>query len=255
MSDRARDLFAKKYWEGPPSWPCPRCFYGSLVKLDGSQPDRQHGWSKDSEGHPAWEPHWDQGVFAWDLQCSILECQHRVVATGTYFVDFDFDYTSDSPTEIWRAFYTPTAFSEAPPIFTIGSYLPESIAKSTTEAFALFWIDRASCLNKIRQCIEQLLTSRKIPRFTTTKGKKKPLPLHTRIEKFTEKNSKAGEALMALKWLGNEGSHANRSNSAIDKDQVIKAFQILEHALEIVFDPRKTEIGKTVKNINKKKGL
>ena len=60
---------------------------------------------------------------------------------------------------------------------------------------------------------------------------------------------------MALKWLGNEGSHSSKKSKVIERSQLLEALDILEYVLEAIFDSRSKKIAKAARTINKKKGL
>ena len=82
------------------------------------------------------------------------------------------------------------------------------------------------------------------------KGKFDALTLHARLERFAAKNQQVGEHLLAIKWLGNSGSHA----SELTKHDVMDAFELLEHALEEIYDSKTSRLNTLSASINKKKG-
>lgn len=57
--------------------------------------------------------------------------------------------------------------------------------------------------------------------------------LHKRIERFKIKNPEQAESLMAIKWIGNSGSHTNRS---LTKDDILDSFEILEHVTTKLYE-------------------
>lgn len=250
-----RELFSKRSWNHPPSWPCPKCDSGFLVAIETKKEDFEHGWSSDAHMHEAWDPDWIEGVFFQTLQCKQVACRHFVVVTGKTYVDWDIQDTPEGPSQVYLTFYEPTAFSQAPPIFEIGRSVPQSIHPLILSAFNIFWVDSSSCLNKIRSCIEEILTDKKVPRFSRSNGRMRPLMLHTRVEKFKETHPEVGDFLMALKWLGNEGSHHPGGISKVERSAVLDAFEILEHVLGLVYDSRSKGLKSKARKINKKRGL
>lgn len=56
---------------------------------------------------------------------------------------------------------------------------------------------------------------------------------------------------MAVKWLGNAGSHSGNTVSA---DDVLDAYELMEKLLTEVFDEESKKIMALAKDINKKKG-
>jgi hypothetical protein len=76
------------------------------------------------------------------------------------------------------------------------------------------------------------------------------LTLHERIERFRRDDVAAGRALMAVKWIGNEGSHGGR----LDKKDLLDGFELLEHALSEVFGRRSKRLAAIERRITRRKG-
>ena len=58
--------------------------------------------------------------------------------------------------------------------------------------------------------------------------------------------------LLAIKWIGNEGSHPEKS---LTKNDVIDLYEILEHVLSELFENKSKTILAKAKKINKAKGI
>ncbi len=58
------------------------------------------------------------------------------------------------------------------------------------------------------------------------------------------------EFLLAIKWLGNAGSHPD----IITTDDVMDTYEIMEHVLENIYENKEKNIRKIAKRINKRKG-
>ena len=78
----------------------------------------------------------------------------------------------------------------------------------------------------------------------------KPIFLHKRIEEFQLADRENGDVLLAAKWLGNSGSHAG----AIERDDVLDAFEMIEFVLENRYGTAKAELMAKVKAVNESKG-
>lgn len=101
--------------------------------------------------------------------------------------------------------------------------------------------------------IENRLTAKGVPRTSINqKPKRERLGAHKRIERLKQSHREAGEALMAVKWIGNEGSHEDGELSALD---VIDGAEFLEHALALIYDHKKKALLRRVKAVNKAKGV
>ena len=59
-----------------------------------------------------------------------------------------------------------------------------------------------------------------------------------------------GNQLMAIKWIGNDGSHYKK----ITKEDILDAFKILEYCLNKIYVKEEEEIKKLAKKINTIKG-
>lgn len=59
------------------------------------------------------------------------------------------------------------------------------------------------------------------------------------------------ELFLAIKWLGNAGSHSNKE---ITIDDVLDAYEIMETVLKELFEYKKDTVKKLAKKIIKKQG-
>ena len=95
------------------------------------------------------------------------------------------------------------------------------------------------------------MTDQRIPRTTINKRRKRvSIPLHTRIEKFSEKKKKLSEYIMAIKWLGNAGSHAE----GVPRDELSNAFELVEAVLEEIYEGTHRRLSAYSKKVIKRKG-
>ena len=121
------------------------------------------------------------------------------------------------------------------------------------EIFSLFWANSAACANSMRKLIEEVLTDKKIKRYNRVSGRLKPLNLHDRILLFKNKYPKysdISDKLLAVKWIGNSGSH----ELEVDEDRILDALEILEYALvELYGESDHERIKNLTKDVNKKK--
>src|SRR5207248_10480829 len=94
--------------------------------------------------------------------------------------------------------------------------------------------------NHIRSCVEKLLDHLEEP---------KARDLHQRIENYKKRDEQRGTALLAVKWVGNAGSHADD----ISRDDVYDAFDIIEAVLKDVFSRDYSKVAQSVDAINKRR--
>jgi hypothetical protein len=140
-----------------------------------------------------------------------------------------------------------------PPLhfFSLPKRCPPAVSVELTACFRLVWMDVNAAANRVRAAVERLMDHLKIPTKRKNKnGKFDRLSLHKRIEEFRKKEPVLGDALLAVKWLGNSGSHGNE----LRREDLFDAFKILDHVLDVVLVQRGRAVAKLAREINKRKG-
>jgi hypothetical protein len=197
-----------------------------------------------------WPWEFDTGRFVCLLQCTKPGCLESCAVSGNYRVDEE--YIADG-----RRLYAsgrPTSITPPPPMIYIPKGCPKPIRQEVLAAFALFWLDHSSSLNRIRNAIELLLTEMRVKRH----GKKEGggwtrLALDSRIQVLRSKKpalSGLCDRLLAVKHLGNAGSHPG----AVHIDDVFDGLDILEQVLNDLYTNHASALAKMVKQINQRKG-
>jgi hypothetical protein len=59
------------------------------------------------------------------------------------------------------------------------------------------------------------------------------------------------DMILAIKWLGNAGSHGH---SEVTIDDAIDAYELTEHILKEIYEPKAKKLKALAKKVNKKKG-
>jgi Domain of unknown function (DUF4145) len=242
------------------NWQCPTCEVGMLKLNADSFILEETEDSKKSRGHEAWEPDWIKKNICGLLKCDNQNCKDIISIIGKIRVDL-FD---DGEEQTFEEAITPIIIEPAPHIIKIPGKCSKEIRDILKKAFSLYWYDIPSCANKIRNIVELLLDTKKINRKKDVFNKKKDkkirisIPLHERIllfgAKFGGKEPKMAEVanvLLAIKWIGNDGSH---SANNLNKDALLDGFKLLEFVFEELLDERMKKISKIYKTINKHKG-
>jgi hypothetical protein len=238
--------------DNTPGWICPACEKGILEIKKDSFHSGETVLSRAAQAHIAWEPDWIDYVYTCVLICSNGKCKEFIVNSGTGGVSWD--YVQDENGELsqeYQDIYLPKYFVPHLNLFHIPNDCPESVKKPLKESFKIFFSSPNASANNIRAAIEELLTDLKIKRFSTSKGKRRPLSLHQRIDLLPDKYSTIKNTMFAIKWLGNAGSHGH---SEVTKDDVMDAFELTEHILEEIYEPKTKKIEALAKKINKHKG-
>lgn len=219
--------------------PCPTCKIGSLEVPQNDRLLHETAESKELNNYSGY-PCTDY-IFSIHLKCN--SCGERVAVSGFRSEE---NFPSDEEFGL-QSSINPVSFFPAPYIIDIPSSCPKSVHSVLKESFRLYWVDVSSCANKIRIVIELLFDELNVISITI-QGKK--LTLHKRIEEFQKMNPKVGEILLAIKWIGNEGSHL----SELKKMDVLDAYELLEYALELLFDDKEKRLLTLTQEINANKG-
>jgi Domain of unknown function (DUF4145) len=181
-----------------------------------------------------------------------LECQESCAVSGNY----DTHEYGDEDGAHWCDRGHPTLITPPPPMIHIPEDCPQPIREELTASFGLFWSDLASCLNHIRNTLELVLDELKVPKSALSKkdNTRHQLTLHNRIKKLESNRPKLKELcerMMAVKHLGNVGSHPGM---VVRDWDVFDGLDILERLLQDIDSGHPGQLARVVKQINKRKG-
>lgn len=235
-----------------PRWVCPTCGKDTLkIKKDTFNSVETSG-SRKAHGDEEWEPQWTEYVYSCLLVCSNEVCKDVVANSGEGFVDLDVDYDENGqPEQKWGTFFRPKYFYPHLKLFSLPEGVPKDVVEEINQSFELFFCNPPSASNHIRIALENLLTYMKVKRYETRNGKKIFLNLHKRIDLIPLKYQSLKDFCLAIKWLGNAGSHSDKK---ITLDDVMDAYEIMDEVLRGLFEKKQEHIKKLVKTINKTKG-
>ncbi|MDO7853586.1 DUF4145 domain-containing protein [Hymenobacter convexus] len=240
-----------------PEWFCPYCGKESLKGDKSNFKSFESIQSKYERANDNWEPDWIEGIFCGLLKCSNVRCKEQVVVSGRMAVEDFYDLDEEMQSHYNTEVLYPLFFVPAVPLFRVSKDVPKQIAAAVTEVFSVFWHDKSSCGNKIRRVIELIVDDKKVTKtYIDKKRKRREYTLHARIELFgkrgkTAQEQKSAELLMAIKWIGNSGSH---SNVVLQQNDILDGLEILSHVLELLYDKEHLRIYKLSKEYIKSKG-
>lgn len=250
MDRRALKIPFKR--ENTPDWYCPRCKKGLLRFVEGQFHAGERKHSKDAHDHEAWDPDWIEYVYTGLLRCTNENCGEYVANTGTGGVGIDFEMGDDGePEQTWGDYFRPKYFEPPLHLIDLPGGCPKSVSEPLSESFRLFFSSPPAASNNVRIALEALLTELGVKRFNTKNGKRIFLNLHSRISLLPEKYSELADLLIAVKWLGNAGSHAD---SPVTIDDVMDAYELIDHVLQELYTQKAKKAKALAKLINKKKG-
>lgn len=189
-----------------------------------------------------------EGTFSGWLRCA--GCDERVAVSGDWCVDYDI---ITNVTEEYGSYYDAYRLRYAwPPLRLVAAPegASESVIAAAKAAGALVWADPSAAASRLRIAVEEFLTALRIPRFTRGAGRRR-LTTHTRIDRLATTRPEMAEALMAVKWIGNDGSH----EGDLDVEDVLDGAQMFEHALSLKYGGEQDRIIKRIQDVNRSKGV
>ncbi len=206
-----------------PNWTCPACKSTSLAIKDGTFHTAQTAESCTRVKHDFFEVEDYRYVFSCLLKCERTHCKGVVAVSGT-------GYTTETPpdareegAEPYFQLYQATSFTPPLPVFEIPRHCPEAVSRPLTQSFSLCISTPGAAANTIRIALEALMTALKVPERGT---------LHKKINALPVQYQEHRDALMAIKWLGNVGSHKLDRVSAND---VQDAYKIIAFVLGKIY--------------------
>jgi len=250
-----RELWLKSFRYESLPFPCPTCGTGTpryKLQTRGDQTHFPLFITASAENHRRnmrHEPASLDGSFVYMAVCDRKECGELICLCGDHEHKAEHD-TLGGPTNL-HIELKPKFICPAPNIFRIPGPCRALIRDEVRAAFQLFWCDPGACANRIRNAVELVLSDLGIPRFRIGKGRRNRLTLHDRIKLFESKDAEQAHALMALKWLGNAGSHPA---GEVSKDDALDGFEILDHVLQERYVQHRSAISRLSRAIIRRRG-
>jgi hypothetical protein len=227
---------------------CPTCDVGSLRVEQATLKGESTRSTVYCEKEDSWEHIFWEGRFCCLCKCSNANCSDSFAVVGTASCG-EGDYGET------YVIYQPLVFFPPLRLFRIPDGTPTDVASETACAFGQTWIDPSAAINHVRKAIELMMTFKKVPRFKLV-GKKgstnrrRPLNLHSRIEACKGITPELREQLLAIKWIGNAGSH--ESHAVIE--DVFDCYDLLEHTLAQIYGTHDRQRHGIVRQVNRRKG-
>jgi len=248
-----RELYKKGFpADDAPVLKCPSCGLVSLVFDESSLAKVETAKSKDLRHDQYWNDSLIENVFSCFFHCKTSYCSESLVCTGTTSVEtFRYEDVStglayDYEDEILNPIY----FNPPLILMDYPNACPEAIVKNLKDSFALSFSDPRAALNCMRSSVEALMGELGIPEFRDDEKTKK-ISLHERIERMPQKYKEEEKILLALKWLGNAGSHDGDEVTAAD---MWFAYDAFEYVLLEIYEGRYRRIREISDKVNENKG-
>ncbi len=231
---------------------CPYCRKCIMTKSS----EIEHFNTKESQAiyEEVGEPESLTGYFSVKIRCTNPKCNEEIIVSGStivmgYFENVVDKYSFEELEEKWvyETFYLIKYFSRPPSIIYTPDSTPKSIMNVLEESYSLFWVDKQSCVNKLRVLVEEILFEIGIEKTNDREA------LHSLIMRYKQLDVKTGEKLEAIKWAGNSGSHRD---TKISREQVLNIYKILEVVLGDLYNQNHIlSIQNSVAEINRRKSI
>ncbi len=239
--------------ENVPQWTCPVCHKGILKGDKTTIKVFENEASKRAHDNENWEPEWVSGSYIGHLICNNDSCGESIASIGIMMVESDYYFDKDGQEQYtYSQFLYPKSFIPALQPFKVSEEIPSLIRTAIISSFDIYWIDTSSCGNKIRVIAERIMDDQSIPKtYIDNHKKRRSYPLHRRINFFEKIHPNEARLLMAIKWIGNFGSHQSES---LTLDDLLDAYELLEHVTNSLYARKEAErIKRLSKEILKRK--
>lgn len=237
-----KDIWLKRAFtnKNPIDYTCPKCTFGilALKTLESKLVPGQSEMIKYNY------PYGIEYVFSGILECKIKECGQVISISGIVNKDIRDAYEDSDGQYVEFRYddYQPKFFFPYLAIIPIGKNVPKEVEQQLRLSFSHFFNDLSSCANRIRNSIELILDDLKAPKRYRDKNNqlKDFRTLHARILSYQKKskNKRISNLLLAIKIIGNEGSHIGK----ISLEDIIDAYEFLELILEFVYHKKEKTI-------------
>jgi hypothetical protein len=232
-----------------PPFSCPRCNKGQLRLVRDSLSDSQTATSRKNQSFDESGPEDREYTFGAALECNERACQETVRVTGKGSPEPTEAYDEDGPFLHYEDSFKPLFFHPGLVLFQPPKSTPLAVVAQLGRSFQLFFCDPSAAANRLRSAIECLLTELRVPR-SSSGGRSSLLSLHHRILKVPKKYKAHTDLFLAVKWIGNAGSH----RADLSADDVLDGFEITEHVLTELYDNKAGYVRTIAKQINQRKG-
>lgn len=217
-------------------WPrprCPKCASGH-IRFGRPAEDEDHA-SATSKDHVAWEPEWIHGTFSIRGECENPSCRLAAHGSGDFWVSYAtrrYDSYWDEAQETYAKFYRLAHIHPAPQLMAMPEGTPALLQEGIRRASRVFLADPPFAATALRSVVEALLTDQGVPALTPN-GKFLSADKRIREWEAAGPNREAtARLLLAVKWIGNEGTHEVGNLSAED---VLEGASFLDEAFHRLY--------------------
>ncbi|MEM8111923.1 DUF4145 domain-containing protein, partial [Morganella morganii subsp. sibonii] len=201
--------------------------------------------TRKNENEDWFEPEMKKLVFTCMAECTRPQCKEVVACSG---IGSSGTFWNDEYGEHQKDCYRPMTFSPELHPFLIPDQCAKEIRKPLTASFSIYLSQPGSAANLIRITVERMLTAIGEPELNKKNNR---ITLHHRLESLEGQYASYKDTLMAIKFLGNAGSH---TYDEVNIDDIEVAFEIIEYVVNDLFSGKKESIDILTKRLQGKFG-
>jgi hypothetical protein len=195
--------------------------------------------------HENYDPDWVNGSFVLACTCSNSKCSQSVIFQGNWKVVYN---NGDPEHGDYGNLLMVRTIDPHFHLLRVPDSSPEPAKAAIASAAKIIWLDPSSAAGRLRTAVERVLDDQGISATIASGGWRNA---DRRISEFQKSNPLAGDAMMAVKWIGNSGAHDDQLTST----DVLDGATVLELALKVVYDMTDAATIDHINAINAAKGL
>ena len=232
-----------------PPWVCPTCSAG-MFRLDADALKfAMSSHSARAAGEEWFGPEHVEYKFSALLKCDNPACKEVASIAGRGELETIPDERMQH--EEYEARFFPTYFSPSPVLISIPPRCPDEVREQLNAAFVSSWGEYPAAANRIRVAAELLLDALRVPKTAAVQNKgRRRRSLHERINALPARHAPVKNSMLAIKWLGNHGTH----EADMSQHAVYDALDIFESVLEELYSEHPRRIEQLVRAVNQRRG-
>ncbi|ELE9752954.1 MULTISPECIES: DUF4145 domain-containing protein [Enterobacter] len=225
-------------------WPCPECGQKTLqIITESFVLNDTHGTIKYG-GEDWFEPEMHTSIFSCMARCSRRQCGEVVACSGKSGWEQEWD--EETHNNEYYQWHKPYSFYPSLHPFELPEKCPTEIAEPLEASFSIFLIQPGAAANLIRISVERMLTAMGV---AERNDNDKRINLHRRLGMLPALYQTFSGPLMAIKFLGNAGSH---TYDGVKTGDIEVAFEIMEYVVNDLFSGRKESLEVLTKRLSDK---
>jgi len=243
-------FFETEHWfadKPSTNYVCPNCKVGSLVPDVSSFVAAEPSYSTAEHDHDGWDPDWITYRFSFVCVCDRSSCGEIAHVAGSGRVSDQYvEDTFGNVTSEYFDRYSIKSFHPSPLLVYIPEEVPAAVAVMIQKSFALYWVDVSAAANALRASLEELMDELKIPdTIINKKGDTVRANLHQRLDFWSKTQADYADMCLALKEVGNIGSHGGK----VRRQHYLDSLTILSHVLAQLYENDAEKMKKLAKKI------